>query len=116
MSAHVTLVSFGYKHGEPPENGMLVDARVLRNPYYVQYLRNLDGLNKSVQVFVRQSSRWKSLIADTMKMVLIAKMPLTIAVGCTGGRHRSVTVVEKLAEILHDQHHYDVSIRHRELD
>jgi UPF0042 nucleotide-binding protein len=100
----VSLVSFGFKHGVPIDADLVFDVRFLPNPHFVEALRPLDGRDDRVRGFVFQHEESRELlrrIADFLGFVLPAyqregKAYLTIAVGCTGGRHRSVARVEEL--------------------
>lgn len=115
MTGHLTLVSFGFKYGTPPQCGWLSDARGLRNPYYDFNLRKLTGLDKAVRDYAMEGSAWTEIFAELTRVIDTVDMPYTIAVGCTGGQHRSVTVVEELSRWAHDQG-YMVTTRHREID
>jgi RNase adapter protein RapZ len=100
----VSLVSFGFKHGVPIDADLVFDVRFLPNPHFVEGLRPLDGRDERVREFVMKHEQSRELvrrIADFLGFVLPAyqregKAYLTIAVGCTGGRHRSVALVEEL--------------------
>jgi UPF0042 nucleotide-binding protein len=100
----VSLVSFGFKHGLPIDADLVFDVRFLPNPHFVEGLRPLDGRDTRVREFVMKHGESRELlrrIADFLSFVLPAyqregKAYLTIAIGCTGGRHRSVALVEEL--------------------
>ena len=100
----VSLVSFGFKHGVPIDADLVFDVRFLPNPHFVEGLRPLDGRDTRVREFVMKHGESRELlrrIADFLSFVLPAyqregKAYLTIAIGCTGGRHRSVALVEEL--------------------
>jgi UPF0042 nucleotide-binding protein len=100
----VSLVSFGFKHGVPIDADLVFDVRFLPNPHFVEALRPLDGRDGRVRQFVLQHEESRELLrrlSDFLGFVLPAyqregKAYLTIAVGCTGGRHRSVALVEEL--------------------
>ncbi|HEX5816265.1 MAG TPA: RNase adapter RapZ [Methylomirabilota bacterium] len=100
----VSLVSFGFKHGVPIDADLVFDVRFLPNPHFVEGLRPLDGRDGRVRQFVLQHEESRELLrrlSDFLGFVLPAyqregKAYLTIAVGCTGGRHRSVALVEEL--------------------
>ena len=104
----VSLVSFGFKHGAPIDADLVFDVRFLPNPHFVEGLRPLDGRDARVREFVMKHAESRELlrrIADFLGFVLPAyqregKAYLTVAVGCTGGRHRSVTFVEELRTFL----------------
>lgn len=119
----VSVQSFSYKRGTPRGIDIMFDARFLSNPHWVPALRALDGRDKAVQDYVGKDPRYNEFIAkieDLIYFLLPAhrdegKSHLAIGIGCTGGQHRSVTIVEKLAASLaHTGWH--VSKRHRELE
>jgi len=119
----VTIQSFSYKRGTPPGADMVLDCRFLRNPYWEESLRALDGRDPRIQAFVRNDPLYADFydrLLEMLTMLLPAyrdegKAYLTLALGCSGGRHRSVTVAEELARDLAGRG-WPVSIRHRELD
>ena len=119
----VTLTSFGYKYGLPTDADMVADARFLPNPYWVPELRPGTGLDPGVSSFVLSQEGAETFIdryADALFPVLAGyrrenKRHATIAVGCTGGRHRSVAIVEELARRLREQPGVSVSVKHRDL-
>jgi UPF0042 nucleotide-binding protein len=118
-----TVVSFGYKHGLPLDADMVLDIRFLPNPYWIDDLRPLPGTDKRIRDYVMRQAE----TADFMKRLdglldgLVpgflheGKRYLTIAVGCTGGRHRSVVVAEAIAESLR-RRGLNVAVRHRDLE
>ncbi len=105
----VTLMSFGYKYGLPLEADLVLDVRFLPNPYYVDSLRPLTGLDEAVRRYVldnEDAAAFLDKVADLLVFLLPryveeGKQTLTVAVGCTGGRHRSVAVASALTERLH---------------
>jgi len=107
----VALLSFGYSFGIPFETDLLMDVRFLPNPYFVEDLRRLKGDHPKVSEYVLQWEETKEFlrhIQDLIRFLLPLyqkemKTHLTIAVGCTGGRHRSVVIVNRLAEMLRDE-------------
>lgn len=118
----INLISFGYKYGIPMDADIVMDVRFLPNPYYVKGLKNKTGLDREVQdylyknpIYQRFITEWfgqiKSLIPLYIKE---GKSFLTIAVGCTGGRHRSVCVVASLVSLF-KKDGYDVSEFHRDM-
>jgi UPF0042 nucleotide-binding protein len=117
----VTLLSFGYKHGLPAEAEMVFDVRFLPNPYFVEKLSAATGEDAEVQAFVLDNADGKEFVeraASMLEFVLPraereGKAYLTVAVGCTGGRHRSVAVVQELAKRLPKRH--PLTVRHRDL-
>ncbi|WP_018963052.1 RNase adapter RapZ [Coprothermobacter platensis] len=116
------LISFSYQRGLPTNADMVFDARVFRNPYYVEELRTLTGLDDGVAAYVRADDKypffldlWLQLAERTYEEhVKLGKPYVVIAVGCTGGQHRSVLVVRDLAQNLTDSGH-SVVTWHREL-
>ncbi len=118
----VTLQSFGYKHGVPADVDTVFDCRFLPNPYWVDELRPLTGLDPEVQEYVRSfelTGEFLGKVEDLLELLLPAyiaegKALLTVAFGCTGGRHRSVTIVETIAEWLRTQG-IEPRIRHRDV-
>jgi UPF0042 nucleotide-binding protein len=119
----VSLVSFGFKHGVPFDADLVFDVRFLPNPHFVEGLRPLDGRHDQVRQFVMKHAESQELvqrIEDFLRFVLPAyqregKAYLTIAVGCTGGRHRSVALVEELRPFIDDLGLVP-TIVHRDLD
>jgi UPF0042 nucleotide-binding protein len=119
----VSLVSFGFKHGLPIDADLVFDVRFLPNPHFVEGLRPLDGRDGRVREFVLKHEESRELlrrIADFLGFVLPAyqregKAYLTIAVGCTGGRHRSVALVEELRPFV-DGLGLTPTLVHRDLD
>jgi UPF0042 nucleotide-binding protein len=118
----VTLVSFGFKHGLPVEFNLVFDVRFLPNPYFEPTLTHLDGRDPEVSRFVCEPDAGKELI-DKVEGLLRFSLPqfqhegklyVTIAVGCTGGRHRSVAIVEELRRRLGGA--WDILVRHRDVD
>jgi UPF0042 nucleotide-binding protein len=104
----VTVMSFGFKYGIPIEADMVLDARFLPNPYYVEALREKTGLDSEVRDYIFQHSTSQEFLQHLNRLLAFllpqyveeGKSGLTIAVGCTGGRHRSVAVAAALAETI----------------
>lgn len=119
----IGVVSFGYKHGLPKEADLVFDVRFLPNPHYEPDLRPRDGREEAVRKYVldnETAEEFMKHIRSTLTFLIPQyerepKSYLTIAVGCTGGRHRSVAVAQSLAQELRELH-YDVAVRHRDLD
>lgn len=119
----VSLVSFGYPAGLPREADLVFDVRFLRNPHYDPALRPLTGRDPAVAAYVFADPDYEVFfrrLTDLLDLLLPrfvqeGKKYATIAIGCTGGRHRSVTTVERLARHLRDAA-WRVSITHREID
>jgi UPF0042 nucleotide-binding protein len=119
---HVSLVSFGYKYGIPADAHLVFDVRFLPNPYYVPELRSLTGRDPLLQDYlwtfpVSQQTyhHLRDLIKDWLPHYQEERRPhVTIAIGCTGGQHRSVTLIERLGQDL-QQSGYAITIDHRHL-
>ena len=118
----ISVMSFGYKYGQPDEADWVLDARFLPNPYYVTSLKNLTGKNKKVKDFVLGFSETQAFL-DYMTTLFLGLIPkyrkegkyhLDIAVGCTGGKHRSVVIAAELAKRLKDKG-FAVELSNREL-
>jgi UPF0042 nucleotide-binding protein len=118
-----SLVSFGFKHGIPFDADLVFDVRFLPNPHFVDGLRPLDGRDQRVREFVMGHDEARELLArlkDLLKFLLPfyqreGKAYLTVAVGCTGGRHRSVTFVEELRAFL-ESLGYAPTVVHRDTE
>jgi UPF0042 nucleotide-binding protein len=120
----IQLVSFGYKFGIPLEADLVFDVRFLQNPYYVPELRRLSGLTDGVRTYVLDqplARRFLDGVQDLLELTIPAyvgegKTRLTIAIGCTGGYHRSIALAEELGAWLAERAYGPVSIFHRELE
>ena len=121
-SLTVLFESFGFKHGVPLDADMVFDVRCLPNPYWEPTLREFSGLDAPVQAYLQAKPPVEAMI-ESLRSFLVTWVPafeaenrnyLTIAVGCTGGHHRSVYVVERLGEYFSDLRD-PVLVRHREL-
>jgi len=118
----VGLISFAFPSGLPREADMVFDARFLRNPHYVTELKALTGLDREVGAYVEADPDYLAFVTQTLALLTLllprfrqeGKKYATIAVGCTGGRHRSVHIVEQLAKSLADTG-WRVATTHREL-
>ena len=119
----VSLVSLGFKHGVPFDADLVFDVRFLPNPHFVEGLRPLDGRDTRVREFILQHEESRELLRrlqDFLGFVLPAyqregKAYLTVAIGCTGGRHRSVALVEELKTFM-DRLGLDATVVHRDMD
>ncbi|MHA1537244.1 MAG: RNase adapter RapZ [Alphaproteobacteria bacterium] len=119
----IFVTSFAYRHGLPREADLVFDARFLKNPYYDLNLRQLTGRDAAVGAFVTADSGFAGFFEGLTAMLLPllprfeseGKSYLTIAVGCTGGRHRSVYIAERLAALL-DEGGHRVRLRHRDIE
>jgi UPF0042 nucleotide-binding protein len=120
----IQLISFGYKFGIPLEADLVFDSRFIQNPYYVPELREHSGLTEPVREFVLAQPGAKDyigLIEQLLEFSIPAfaaegKSRLTIGIGCTGGRHRSIVIAEELARRLRERGHEPVEVLHRELE
>lgn len=119
----VSVVAFGYKHGIPLDADLVFDVRFLANPHYVETLQNLTGLDPAVGAYMEAQpntaealDRFYGLLDYVVPLYAAdARTGLTIAVGCTGGQHRSVYVASKIAEHLAAGEAYEVSTFYRDV-
>jgi UPF0042 nucleotide-binding protein len=122
VKLHITVMSFGYKYGIPLDADLVVDVRFLPNPYYVEELRPLTGCDRQVDKYVRKFPAAEEFLQkynDILTFLLPnyvceGKTHLVIAIGCTGGQHRSVVLANCLGERLSSQE-YRIMIRHRDI-
>jgi UPF0042 nucleotide-binding protein len=123
----VTLLSFGYSFGIPFEVDLLLDVRFLPNPYFVEELKRLKGEDPKVAEYILQWEETREFLQRVQEFIRFLlplyirerKTHLTIAVGCTGGRHRSIVIVNRLAEMLRDEvmkRGLFLSVRHRDAE
>jgi UPF0042 nucleotide-binding protein len=119
----LSFISFGYKYGLPKEADIVLDVRFLDNPYFVEELRDKDGRDPEVSTFV-QNAEGAGEFLEHLESFLDYVLPrylnegrgyLTVAIGCTGGRHRSVAIVEKMSQYFQDKGAFRVQTRHRDL-
>ncbi len=118
----ITITSFGFKHGLPTDSDTVFDLRFLPNPHWVEELRPFTGLDQTVRDFVLtnpETEKFLHHLDDMLAMLLPAyategKSYLSIAVGCTGGQHRSVAIAEEIGRRLQTSP-YPVMVRHRDL-
>jgi UPF0042 nucleotide-binding protein len=119
----VTILSFGYKLGVPVEADLMFDARCLPNPYFVPALRRRTGRDRAVAAFMERDDSTREFI-DRLEGYLRYVVPhyvaegksyLTVAIGCTGGRHRSVMIAERLRRALTDVDGARIRVRHRDI-
>lgn len=119
----VSVVSFGYKHGLPLDVDLVFDCRFLPNPHWVDSLRPLTGLDAPVREYVLETELARDFLKELRSLFTLlipayvseGKAYLSIAVGCTGGRHRSVAIAEQLGEGLRAAG-FPASVSHRDLD
>ena len=118
----VDVISFGYKHGVPLDADLIFDVRFLPNPHYEEALRSQTGLDEAVRDYVFSREEASAFVDDMVGFVrrwlgqfaATGRPRLTIAIGCTGGQHRSVALTESIAEQLRE-HHRLVSAHHRDM-
>lgn len=118
----VNVLSFGYKYGVPTDADLVFDVRFLRNPHYVPALQPLTGADPAIELFVMDDPAAVPYL-DKLRDLLAFSLPrygeegksyLTVAVGCTGGRHRSVVFARLLADFLRE-HSFEVVLEHRDV-
>jgi UPF0042 nucleotide-binding protein len=117
-----TITSFGYKHGLPLDTDLVIDCRFLPNPFWVEGLREFTGHDEPVRRYVLDRELTEEFLAEVGKLLVLllpayvaeGKSYLTIAFGCTGGRHRSVAIAEEVAAMLR-RHGYDPKVKHRDV-
>jgi UPF0042 nucleotide-binding protein len=123
----ITLLSFGYSYGIPTEADLMLDVRFLPNPYFIEELKRLKGEDPKVAEYVLQWEETKEFLKHVREFIQFLlplyererKTHLTIAVGCTGGRHRSIVIVNQLAETLRtevERRGVFLSVRHRDAE
>jgi len=119
---HITVMSFGYKYGLPLDADLVIDVRFIPNPFYITDLSPLTGNDREVVDFVMQSpitAEFLKKYYDLMTFLLPhylneGKTHLVIAIGCTGGQHRSVVLANRMGQMLSGSE-YNVSVRHRDM-
>lgn len=118
---NISVLSFGFKHGTPLDADLVFDVRFLPNPYYIENLKPLTGNDKEIRDYVMQweeSKEFKKKLIDMIEFLIPqyekeGKVQLVIAIGCTGGKHRSVTIANELYEYL-KENSYRVVINHKD--
>lgn len=121
-SLMVNVMSFGFKHGIPQDADLVFDVRFLPNPFYIDELKQLTGLDEEVQTYVMSYPEAHTFIDKLTDMIRFlipnyikeGKYQLVIAIGCTGGQHRSVTLAGELYKRLKDKGDYGLTLRHRD--
>lgn len=119
----INVTSFGYRYGVPVEADLVLDVRFLPNPYFVEELKHFDGNNKKVQNYVLQNTESKKFIEKALDLMNLliplyekeGKVRLNIALGCTGGRHRSVVMANKISSFF-SLKKYIVNLNHRDVN
>ena len=119
----VTVLSFGFKYGIPADADLVFDVRFLPNPYYIEELKHLTGNDKPVQDYVKkapETTEFLEKIDDLLKFLLPnyvkeGKNSLVIAIGCTGGKHRSVTLANEIYKLI-SRTEYGCKVEHRDIE
>lgn len=119
---NISILSFGYKYGLPQDSDLVFDVRFLPNPYYIEELKQFTGNDKNVQDYVMSYDTTVVFINKLMDMLSFlmphyikeGKSNLVISIGCTGGKHRSVTIANKIADLLSEAN-YRVMLTHRDV-
>jgi RNase adapter protein RapZ len=120
---NVTLLSFGFRNGIPPASDLVFDVRFLPNPYFVEGLKPHPGTDPRVSQWVLERMQTQEFLARLESMLLFlipqyraeGKSYLTVSIGCTGGRHRSVALAEELGRRLAEKHRANVNVTHRDV-
>lgn len=123
-SLMVTIMSFGFKHGIPSDADLVFDVRFLPNPFYIDDLKKKTGNDREVQEYVMsfpESEEFMTKLLDMIQFLVPnyvkeGKYRLVIAIGCTGGKHRSVTLANELYERMKDRGNYGIKLYHRDVD
>lgn len=122
---YITVLSFGFKYGIPNDADLVFDVRFLPNPYYVEELRPLSGNDRPVQEYVKNNDSFREFLNKLVDMIQFlipryvkeGKHQLVIAIGCTGGKHRSVTLANELyQQLLNKDEAYGLKKEHRDLE
>ena len=119
---HVTVLSFGFKYGLPLDADLVFDVRFLPNPYYIPELKALTGLDEPVRNFIFQYQQTKDFLEKTEDLLAFllpnyvdeGKTDLVIAVGCTGGQHRSSCIAKELCDFI-SKRGYVANLTHRDM-
>ena len=122
-SLMVTVMSFGFKYGIPADADLVFDVRFLPNPYYIDQLKHKTGNDREVQDYVMsfpEAGNFMEKLVDMIRFLIPnyvkeGKYSLVVAVGCTGGRHRSVTLANELYKRMKDQGTYGIKLYHRDV-
>ena len=119
----ITIVSFGFKYGIPTDSDLVFDVRFLPNPFYVEGLRTKTGNDREIQEYVMQfkeAGQFLDKLEDMLKFLIPnyiteGKTQLVVGIGCTGGKHRSVTLANGLCQRMQNQKEYGLKIEHRDI-
>lgn len=119
----ITIVSFGFKYGIPTDSDLVFDVRFLPNPFYVEGLRTKTGNDREIQEYViqfKEAGQFLDKLEDMLKFLIPnyiteGKTQLVVGIGCTGGKHRSVTLANGLFQRMQNQKEYGLKIEHRDI-
>ena len=120
---YISVISFGFKYGIPADADLVFDVRFLPNPYYIEELRPQSGNDQEVRDYVmgnKKAEEFLHKMTDLVEFLIPnyvqeGKTQLVIAIGCTGGKHRSVTLANELFEALNRNENYGIRIEHRDI-
>ncbi len=120
---YISVLSFGFKYGIPPDSDLVFDVRFLPNPYYIEELRPQSGNDREVRDYVMKNEKaveFLDKMTDLVEFLIPnyvqeGKTQLVIAIGCTGGKHRSVTLANELFEVLSRNENYGIRAEHRDI-
>ena len=120
----VTIMSFGFKNGIPADADLVFDVRFLPNPFYIDEMRTKTGKDPEVRDYVMSFQESRDFLEKLTDMLLFlipnyvkeGKYRLVVAIGCTGGKHRSVTLANALFEEMKDQGEYGLKLYHRDIN
>lgn len=120
---YITVLSFGFKYGIPSDADLVFDVRFLPNPYYIEELRPLSGNDRAVRDYVMENDKAGKFLEKLLDMteflipnyIAEGKTQLVIGIGCTGGKHRSVTLANELYEALEKAENYGIRMEHRDI-
>ena len=124
INLYITILSFGFKYGIPADSDLVFDVRFLPNPYYVEGLRQKTGNDREIQEFVMKwpnAVKFLDKLEDMLRFLIPSyvdegKNQLVISIGCTGGKHRSVTLANELYKRLNVSATYGIKVEHRDLE
>ena len=119
----ISIMSFGFKHGIPADADLVFDVRFLPNPFYIDELKYMTGNDKGVQEYVMgfpEAGQFMDKLEDMLRFLIPnyikeGKYQLVVAIGCTGGKHRSVTLANELYRRMKDKGNYGLTISHRDV-
>lgn len=120
---YISVLSFGFKYGIPPDSDLVFDVRFLPNPYYIEDLRPQSGNDREVREYVMNNEKaieFLNKMTDLVEFLIPnyvqeGKTQLVIGIGCTGGKHRSVTLANELFEALSKNENYGIRVEHRDI-